>query len=239
MSSRIRFNKNGVHAFPDIPPSFASASARSIARSDVAPSASCSAGMGTARTVPPKPITRPALTTAAASRGVSTRHGALTPLFLVKNAGNSSTPKLATQTPCVSRYSNVRGMSNTLLAPAHTTHTGVRPSSVRSAETSNVLWPSRCTPPTPPVTKMEMPAACARSMVALTVVAPVAPFAMQWATSRRDTLSADGPKEASCTSWSSVRPTRGTPSMMAMVAGVAPCSRTMASTSRAIVRLSG
>ena len=110
---------------------------------------------------------------------------------------------------------------------------------MRSAETSMVMWPSRWTPPTPPVTKISTPALCARSMVALTVVAPVAPLAMHDATSRRDTLSADGPSFARRASWSSVSPTRGTPSTMAMVAGVAPFARTMASTSRAMERLSG
>ena len=50
---------------------------------------------------------------------------------------------------------------------------------------------------------------------------------------------ADGPRFARRASWSSVSPTRGTPATMAMVAGVAPFARTMASTSRAMERLSG
>jgi hypothetical protein len=50
---------------------------------------------------------------------------------------------------CVSKYSSVRGMSSTDLTPAHTTATGVRPSSVRSAEMSKLLSPPRCTPPMP------------------------------------------------------------------------------------------
>ena len=48
------------------------------------------------------------------SRGVSTRQGALHPLWRVKKAGSSSAPKAATGTPCVSRNSRVRGMSSTL-----------------------------------------------------------------------------------------------------------------------------
>ena len=49
----------------------------------------------------------------------------------------------------VSRNSRVRGMSSTDLAPAQTTATGVRPSSMRSADTSKVNSPPRCTPPMP------------------------------------------------------------------------------------------
>lgn len=46
-------------------------------------------------------------------RGVSTRQGALQPLWGVKKAGNSALPITATHTPCVSRNSSVRGMSST------------------------------------------------------------------------------------------------------------------------------
>lgn len=45
--------------------------------------------------------------------GESTRQGALHPLCREKKAGNSSAPYAATHTPCVSRYSRVRGMSRT------------------------------------------------------------------------------------------------------------------------------
>ncbi len=59
------------------------------------------------------------------------------PLFLEKNAGKSlDGPKLPTVTPSVSRYSSVRPTSRMDLIPADTTATGVRPSSVTSAETS-------------------------------------------------------------------------------------------------------
>jgi len=55
------------------------------------------------------------------------------------------------------RNSSVRGISRMLLTPAHTTATGVRPSSVRSAEISMVASTPRCTPPIPPVTNTLMP----------------------------------------------------------------------------------
>ena len=73
------------------------------------------------------------------------------------------------------------------LAPAQTTHTGVRPSSVRSAETSSVASPPRCTPPMPPVTNTRTPARCASSIVHATVVAPSAPLATTPGRSRRET----------------------------------------------------
>ena len=49
----------------------------------------------------------------------------------------------------VSSTSSVRGMSRMDFTPAHTTATGVRPSSVRSADTSMLASPPRCTPPMP------------------------------------------------------------------------------------------
>lgn len=50
---------------------------------------------------------------------------------------------------CVSRNSRVRGMSRMDLAPAQITATGVRPSSVKSADTSIVVSAPLCTPPIP------------------------------------------------------------------------------------------
>ena len=49
----------------------------------------------------------------------------------------------------VSKYSNVRGMSRTDLTPAQIVATGVRPSSVRSADTSMEISAPLCTPPIP------------------------------------------------------------------------------------------
>mmetsp|Transcript_12038 Transcript_12038/g.50404 ORF Transcript_12038/g.50404 Transcript_12038/m.50404 type:complete len:217 (+) Transcript_12038:499-1149(+) len=130
-------------------------------------------------------------------------------------------------------------MSSTLLAPAQKTATGVLASSVRSAETSMDVSPPRCTPPTPPVTNTDTPARAASSAVAETVVAPVSRRAMTAGTSRRETLRARAPSSASRRRSASSSPTRGTPSMMATVAGVAPRARTIASTSRAICRFWG
>mmetsp|Transcript_12149 Transcript_12149/g.29424 ORF Transcript_12149/g.29424 Transcript_12149/m.29424 type:complete len:404 (-) Transcript_12149:1594-2805(-) len=239
VSSLMRLSRKGVTAFPMTCSSSAWLSAWPMAASTPAPSASSAAGMGTPNTTPPRPRRLPALMSAAAWRGVSTRAGAAHPLARVKKAGNSSTPYPTTAAPCVSRNSKVRGMSSTDLAPAHTTATGVRPSSVRSADTSMVRSPPRCTPPIPPVTKTAMPARAARSMVAETVVAPVTPRATTDAMSRRDTLAAAAPILASRSRCSSLRPTCGTPSIMAMVAGTAPCRRTTASTSRAMARFCG
>ena len=75
-------------------------------------------------------------------------------------------------------------MSRMLLAPAQTTATGVRASSVRSAEMSQG-WVSRWAPPMPPVANRRMPARWARHMVAATVVAAVRFWTMAKARSRR------------------------------------------------------
>lgn len=77
-------------------------------------------------------------TIAAASASFWMTLGLLIPLSLVKNAGKSTGPSrpsanVPTQTPSVSRYSRVRGMSKKLLHPELMTVMGVRPSSVRSA----------------------------------------------------------------------------------------------------------
>jgi len=76
---------------------------------------------------------------AAASASFWIVRGLRKPLSRVKNAGKSTDPsrpsaKVPTQTPFVSRYSSVRGISRKLLHPELMTVTGVRPSSVRSAE---------------------------------------------------------------------------------------------------------
>ena len=239
VSVRTRSNRNGVTSRPRTPSLSASSNAVSMAAWTADPAASCSDGMGTPNTHPPSPRFRFARTIAAASSGASTLAGAAHPDVLEKNAGNSSVPYPTTAAPCVSSTSNVRGMSRMDLAPAQTTATGVRPSSVRSAETSRVCSPPRWTPPTPPVTNTSTPARCARSMVAETVVAPVARLATMGATSRRDTLAARAPASARARRWLSSRPTVGTPSIMATVAGTAPLARTTDSTSRAISRFRG
>lgn len=77
-------------------------------------------------------------TIAAASASFWITLGLRKPLSRVKKAGKSTEPsrpsaKVPTQTPSVSRYSRVRGISKKLLHPELITVTGVRPSSVRSA----------------------------------------------------------------------------------------------------------
>lgn len=93
----------------------------------------------------------------------------------------------------------------------------------------------------PPVTKTSTPAAAAATMVPATVVAPTAspPAAATTARSRRLHLRASRPVVATRCSSASARPTRTRPPSTATVAGTAPPSRTMASTSRAVSRLAG
>ena len=79
-------------------------------------------------------------TIAAASASSLMVRGLRMPLSRVKKEGKSTGPsrpsaKVPTQTPSVSRYSSVRGISKKLLHPELITVTGVRPSSVRSAVT--------------------------------------------------------------------------------------------------------
>ena len=71
--------------------------------------------------------------------------------------------------------------------PEHTSRTGVRASSIRSADTSPLPG---CTPPMPPVAPTTIPARCAAQIVLETVVAPRSPEATAMGRSRRATLVA-------------------------------------------------
>ena len=64
-------------------------------------------------------------------------------------------------------------MSRKLLHPELITVTGVRPSSVRSADISIEFSPPRCTPPSPPVAKIFIPERCASIIVPAIVVPPL------------------------------------------------------------------
>ena len=147
--------------------------------------------------------------------------------------------KPITGTPWVSRYSSVRPRSRIDLAPAHTTATGVRASSCKSADTSNVRSAPRCTPPMPPVAKTAMPAMAASIMVAATVVAPDWPAATTKGTSRRLTLMALWPNLPSISISAASRPTFNRPFKIAMVAGTAPWARTSTSTRSAVCTFCG
>lgn len=94
-------------------------------------------------------------------------------------------------------------MSRILLAPAHTTINGVRARSTRSALTSIVCSPPRCTPPIPPVTNTPMfgDAAAASTAVPDTVVAALRPSPTATARSRRDAfVKPSAPTARSCNS---------------------------------------
>mmetsp|Transcript_19724 Transcript_19724/g.54232 ORF Transcript_19724/g.54232 Transcript_19724/m.54232 type:complete len:229 (+) Transcript_19724:1266-1952(+) len=171
--SLIRLSKNGVVSRPATPWAAASATACSVAFSTMTASAASSAGTGLPTT---RPDIKPSRTCASMMLATSCSElqvvGTGSPDDGVKNAGKVSVRRPITVTPCVSRYSSVFGMSRIDFAPAQTTATGVRPNSVRSAETSHDSSAPRCTPPMPPVTKTRIPATCAMSIVAATVVAP-------------------------------------------------------------------
>lgn len=130
-------------------------------------------------------------------------------------------------------------LGRTDLAPAQTTATGVRPSSVKSALTSNVDSAPLWTPPMPPVTNTRMPAMCATIIVAATVIAPFCLRTIVGRISLLDTLLHACPALASETSCSPERPTQTSPARIAIVAGVAPCSLTVASTLLAVSRFCG
>ena len=83
-----------------------------------------------------------------------------------------------------------------------------------------------------------MPASTAICAVAATVVAALFPVAAIIAKSRVDALTMSS-RFAIATSCSSVNPTNTFPSRIAMVAGMAPCERTISSTSRATCKLDG
>ena len=102
-----------------------------------------------------------------------------------------------TGTPSVSRYSRVRGISSMFFTPADMTVTGVLPNSLKSALTSIVSSYPRCTPPSPPVTKMSIPARALQTIVPATVVEPRPPWAITYGMSRRLTFLASEPPFAS------------------------------------------
>mmetsp|Transcript_11870 Transcript_11870/g.19494 ORF Transcript_11870/g.19494 Transcript_11870/m.19494 type:complete len:227 (+) Transcript_11870:311-991(+) len=139
VSSLMRFNRKGVTSPPRMLLSTASCTAFFVASSIGATSAASSAGMGLPMTMPDfmaKSLWE--LTIAATSDSVSHTVGTGSPEDGVKKAGKVLVLKPITETPCVSKYSRVLGKSRIDFAPAHTTATGVRPNSVRSAETSHV-----------------------------------------------------------------------------------------------------
>mmetsp|Transcript_15906 Transcript_15906/g.62153 ORF Transcript_15906/g.62153 Transcript_15906/m.62153 type:complete len:213 (+) Transcript_15906:267-905(+) len=178
--------------------------------------------------------------TPAHSSGVSRRMWGGWPDSLTKKAGKSSTPKPTTVTPCVSSTSRVLPISRMLFTPALTTSMDVLPSSTRSALTSIVFSPSIWTPPMPPVTNTEIPALLARTIVADTVVAPYAPAcASTGAMSRREAFTASRPALPNASRSSAERPIFTLWSIIATVAGTAPCARTTASTASAVSTFSG
>ena len=131
------------------------------------------------------------------------------------------------------KYSIVNPISKIDFGPAHTTLTGVLPNSVKSAETSIVYCPSRCTPPSPPVAKTLIPARCDKIIVSAIVVPPFNLLAITYPISRLDTFTA----LRNCSKLSS--PTCGTPSIKAQVAGTTPLSRNTCSTLLAISMFCG
>ncbi len=131
-------------------------------------------------------------------------------------------------------------MSRIDFAPAHTTHTGVRASSSRSADMSNVWDAPLCTPPMPPVASTRMPASAASTIVPATVVAPSSPRAASTPMSRRDAFATpSGPAVARCSICSADSPMVGRPRMIAIVAGTAPASRAVFSVASAHSMLDG
>mmetsp|Transcript_71469 Transcript_71469/g.190582 ORF Transcript_71469/g.190582 Transcript_71469/m.190582 type:complete len:398 (-) Transcript_71469:181-1374(-) len=223
VSCSIRANRNGVTSRPSSFCVLNSFTACRVAASTFSASAANSAWIGLARTTPvPRPSLKCSLHRRAASAEEETLQLAFSPDDGVKNAGKNSVPNPTTGTPCVSRYSSVFGISKIDFAPAQTTATGVLPSSVRSADTSQDSSAPRWTPPIPPVTKTRIPARCASNIVPATVVAPLARAASTKARSRRETLWHLGPSRPKVSNSSGVMPMHTTPSRMPMVAGVTP-----------------
>ena len=93
--------------------------------------------------------------------------------------------------PSVSIRSRVAATSRIDFTPAHTTVVGTRDRVTRSADSSNVWFAPRCTPPRPPVANTAMPARAARCAVEATVVAPCPPRAATTARSRTLTFTTE------------------------------------------------
>ena len=86
----------------------------------------------------------------------------------------------------------------------------------------------------PPVANTLMPAMAAMIIVVATVVAPSSPRATSTGRSRREALVTACPFLPRYSISSALRPAFSLPPMMAMVAGIAPFSRMMRSTFRAV-----
>ena len=217
--------------------------ARAVARAactavstSTAPRAKAAGGGCTTRIAPRRPISAAPRAMAATSAAESARAGTRSPVVAVKNPGNSSVPYPTTVTPSDSKRSSVAGRSRIDLAPAHTTTTGDRASSARSADSSNAG--SRCTPPIPPVANTGIPAAVQSASAPATVVAPSRPCAITTGRSRAETFWM--PSRARKRSRSSPsRPRVGTPRTTAVTAGTAPRAVTAARIRRSASRLDG
>ncbi len=138
----------------------------------------------------------------------------------------------------VSSLSRVAATSKIDFTPAQTTVIFNWESEVKSADSSNDSFAPRCTPPKPPVAKTFMPALAAKWAVAATVVAADKPLASAIAKSLVEALITSS-RLAIAINCSSVKPICATPSISAIVAGIAPLSRTIDSTSLATSRFVG
>ena len=216
----------------------ASPSASRIRVSIASRSSAASAGIGLAISSPPPPSPKCAAITAAICSALSQTWSTASPLSGVKKAGKAAVRWPITGTPCVSSTSKVLGMSRIDFAPAETTATGVRPSSIRSAEMSKLASAPRCTPPIPPVAKTAIPARAAIAMVAATVVPAVPPCTISGARSRREALATPFARPSRSSAASS-SPAVSRPSSTAMVAGTAPSARTTASSASAVSTFCG
>ena len=115
---------------------------------------------------------------------------------------------------------------------------GVAASTLRSADSSSDSAKPRCTPPRPPVANTRIPARVASAEVAATVVPAVFRFAIASPRSRTLTLMTDSSRAIRSRS-PPERPTFGTPSITAIVAGVTPASVSIPSNDVAAARLAG
>lgn len=158
--------------------------------------------------------------TRTSTRTTTTRPA--TTLSADQKAGSSSVPYPRTVTLKVSSRSSVAGRSRIAFAPEQTRVIGVRPSSARSADSSNRVPPG-WTPPMPPVAATSTPSRWARNSVAATVDPPLSPRVIASGRSRVESLRADCARSSRAPS--SI-PTAGFPSNTPTNAGSAPASRT-------------
>ena len=238
VSVRTRSNRNGVTSRPRTPSLSASSNAVSMAAWTADPAASCSDGMGTPNTHPPSPRFRFARTIAAASSGASTLAGAAHPDVLEKRGELVRAVPDHRRALRLEHLQRARNVEDGFGTGADDRDGGSSEFREVRGDVEGVL-----------ASAMDAADAAGDEHLDAGAVREEhgggdgggsrGALSDDGGDVAADTLAARAPASARARRWLSSRPTVGTPSIMATVAGTAPLARTTDSTSRAISRFRG